>query len=59
MTRPMIRCTSSSSWKSVSSLGSIPPWATALYAGGSSPAEDDPPELPGVYGGGAPGADAL
>lgn len=55
----MIRCTSSSSWKSVSSLGSIPPWATALYAGGSSPAEDDPPEPPGVYGGGAPDADAL
>lgn len=35
VTRPMIRCTSSSSWKSVNSLGSKPPGGISAYSGGA------------------------
>src|SRR4051794_21694660 len=44
VTRPMIRWTSSSSWKSVRSRGSNAPSGTAVYSGGGS--------VGGSYGGG-------
>lgn len=56
--RPMIRCTSSSSWKSVSSRGSNPPGGTAAYSGGGSccevvePGGGVEPPAGGEYGGG-------